>query len=84
MEGLETAELKKQPGKNIAISGSATLVHSLLQKGLLEEDMVWPSSDANLRDAALQLSPLYHGTPLLRGWYVGDIARWQYNADRHW
>jgi dihydrofolate reductase len=31
------AELKKQPGKNIAISGSATLVRSLLRDGLLDE-----------------------------------------------
>ena len=31
------AELKQQPGKNIAISGSATLVRSLLHEGLLDE-----------------------------------------------
>ena len=31
------AELKERPGKNIAISGSATLVRSLLREGLLDE-----------------------------------------------
>jgi dihydrofolate reductase len=30
-------ELKSRPGKNIAISGSATLVRSLLQHGLVDE-----------------------------------------------
>ena len=33
----EIAELKRQPGKNIGITGSATLVRSLLQEGLLDE-----------------------------------------------
>jgi dihydrofolate reductase len=33
----EIAELKRQPGKNIVISGSAALVRSLLQDGLLDE-----------------------------------------------
>lgn len=33
----EIAELKRQPGKNITISGSAALVRSLLQDGLLDE-----------------------------------------------
>jgi dihydrofolate reductase len=33
----EIAELKQQPGKNIVISGSAALVRSLLQDGLLDE-----------------------------------------------
>jgi dihydrofolate reductase len=31
------AELKLRPGKNIGMSGSATLVRSLLKKGLLDE-----------------------------------------------
>jgi dihydrofolate reductase len=31
------SHLKQQPGKNIAISGSATLVRSLLREGLLDE-----------------------------------------------
>jgi dihydrofolate reductase len=30
-------ELKARPGKNIGMSGSATLVRSLLEKGLLDE-----------------------------------------------
>ncbi|MGZ4205838.1 MAG: dihydrofolate reductase family protein [Actinomycetota bacterium] len=33
----EIAELKAQPGKDIAISGSITLVESLLHEGLLDE-----------------------------------------------
>ncbi len=33
----EIARLKQQPGKNIAITGSATLVRSLLQDDLLDE-----------------------------------------------
>ncbi len=33
----EVARLKQEPGKNILISGSATLVGSLLQHGLLDE-----------------------------------------------
>lgn len=31
------ADLKAQPGKNIAVSGSPTLVRSLIQQGLLDE-----------------------------------------------
>ncbi|WP_221496705.1 dihydrofolate reductase family protein [Nonomuraea muscovyensis] len=31
------AELKQQPGKNISITGSPTLVRSLLRDGLLDE-----------------------------------------------
>jgi dihydrofolate reductase len=33
----EIAKLKQQPGKNILIEGSATLVHSLAQAGLIDE-----------------------------------------------
>jgi len=33
----EIAKLKKQPGKNIGVSGSPTLVRSLLEDGLLDE-----------------------------------------------
>jgi dihydrofolate reductase len=33
----ELSRLKQQPGKNIAITGSATLVRSLLRDGLLDE-----------------------------------------------
>lgn len=33
----ELTRLKQQPGKNIAISGSATLVRSLLRDGVLDE-----------------------------------------------
>ncbi|MBA3426532.1 MAG: dihydrofolate reductase family protein [Rubrobacter sp.] len=33
----EIAELKRQPGKDIAITGSGTLVYSLLQDDLLDE-----------------------------------------------
>jgi dihydrofolate reductase len=33
----EIAKLKQQPGKNISITGSATLVRSLLRVGLLDE-----------------------------------------------
>jgi dihydrofolate reductase len=33
----EIAKLKQQPGKNIGITGSATLVQSLLQDDLLDE-----------------------------------------------
>src|SRR6516164_4566308 len=33
----EIAELKQQPGQNIGITGSATLVSSLLREGLLDE-----------------------------------------------
>jgi len=33
----ELARLKQQPGKNIAISGSGTLVRTLLRDGLLDE-----------------------------------------------
>ncbi len=33
----ELTRLKQQPGKNIAITGSATLVRSLLRDGLLDE-----------------------------------------------
>lgn len=33
----ELAELKRQPGKNIGMTGSATLVVSLLRAGLLDE-----------------------------------------------
>ena len=33
----EISELKRQPGKDIVVSGSATLVRSLLQDGLLDE-----------------------------------------------
>lgn len=33
----EIARLKQQPGKNIGVSGSPTLVHSLLQSDLLDE-----------------------------------------------
>lgn len=33
----EIHAIKEQPGKNITISGSATLVRSLLRKGLLDE-----------------------------------------------
>ncbi|MGH2740244.1 MAG: dihydrofolate reductase family protein [Actinomycetota bacterium] len=35
--GEELSRLKQQPGKDIAISGSATLVRSLLRDGLLDE-----------------------------------------------
>ena len=35
--GEEVAELKRQPGKNIQITGSPTLVRSLLRDGLLDE-----------------------------------------------
>lgn len=35
--GEEIAKLKREPGKDIAVSGSATLVHSLLRDGLLDE-----------------------------------------------
>lgn len=35
--GAEIATLKQQPGKNIAVAGSATLVWSLLRDGLLDE-----------------------------------------------
>jgi dihydrofolate reductase len=33
----QVRKLKKQPGSNIAISGSGTLVQSLLQTGLIDE-----------------------------------------------
>ena len=33
----EIAELKRRPGKNIGMTGSATLVSSLLREGLLDE-----------------------------------------------
>lgn len=33
----EITRLKRQPGKNIGVAGSPTLVHSLLQAGLLDE-----------------------------------------------
>jgi dihydrofolate reductase len=33
----EIARLKRQPGKNIGVAGSPTLVHSLLQDDLLDE-----------------------------------------------
>lgn len=33
----EIAELKKRSGKNIGVHGSITLIHSLLQQGLLDE-----------------------------------------------
>jgi dihydrofolate reductase len=33
----EIAELKQRPGKNIGMTGSATLVHWLLREGLLDE-----------------------------------------------
>jgi len=33
----EITKLKKQPGKNIGVGGSPTLVRSLLQEGLLDE-----------------------------------------------
>ena len=33
----QIAELKQQPGKNIGMTGSATLVSSLLREGLLDE-----------------------------------------------
>jgi dihydrofolate reductase len=33
----EIARIKQQPGKNIGITGSGTLVHSLLQNDLLDE-----------------------------------------------
>jgi dihydrofolate reductase len=33
----EIAELKQRPGKNIGMTGSATLVSSLLREGLLDE-----------------------------------------------
>ena len=33
----EIAELKRQPGQNIGMTGSATLVSSLLRQGLLDE-----------------------------------------------
>ena len=35
--GAEITALKQQPGKNIGITGSATLVRSLLRDGLLDE-----------------------------------------------
>jgi dihydrofolate reductase len=35
--GAEITRLKQQPGKNIGITGSATLVRSLLRDGLLDE-----------------------------------------------
>jgi dihydrofolate reductase len=35
--GGEVAKLKKQPGKDLSISGSATLVRSLLRESLLDE-----------------------------------------------
>ncbi|MGH3117086.1 MAG: dihydrofolate reductase family protein [Gaiellales bacterium] len=35
--GEEVSKLKQQPGKDITISGSATLVRSLLRDGLLDE-----------------------------------------------
>lgn len=35
--GAEIAELKQRPGKNIGMTGSATLVSSLLREGLLDE-----------------------------------------------
>jgi dihydrofolate reductase len=34
---IEITELKRQPGKSISISGSTTLVRSLLRHGLLDE-----------------------------------------------
>jgi dihydrofolate reductase len=33
----EVSKLKRQPGKDVSISGSATLVRSLLREGLLDE-----------------------------------------------
>jgi dihydrofolate reductase len=33
----EVTKLKQQPGKNISVSGSGTLVRSLLREGLLDE-----------------------------------------------
>lgn len=33
----EIAQMKRLPGKNIGIAGSPTLVHSLLEQGLLDE-----------------------------------------------
>jgi dihydrofolate reductase len=33
----ELASLKQQPGKDIGVAGSPTLVHSLLEQGLLDE-----------------------------------------------
>lgn len=33
----EVSELKQQPGNDIAVSGSGTLVRSLIQEGLLDE-----------------------------------------------
>ena len=35
--GKEITKLKKQPGKNISVGGSPTLVRSLLQENLLDE-----------------------------------------------
>ena len=35
--GQEIAKMKKQPGKNIGVAGSRTLVESLLQNDLLDE-----------------------------------------------
>ena len=35
--GKAVTELKAKPGKNIGMSGSATLVRSLLEKGLVDE-----------------------------------------------
>ena len=34
---VEIAELKQQPGKNIGMTGSGTLVSSLLREGLLDD-----------------------------------------------
>jgi dihydrofolate reductase len=34
---VEVAKLKQQPGRDIAVNGSATLVRSLLREGLLDE-----------------------------------------------
>ena len=59
----ELAALKERPGKNIAISGSATLIRSLLQDCLLDELrlLVFPvvvGSGAHLFDEVAQQIPL--------------------------
>jgi dihydrofolate reductase len=37
----ELTKLKRAPGKDILVTGSATLVQSLLRKGLLDELVLW-------------------------------------------
>ncbi|MGW5627899.1 dihydrofolate reductase family protein [Streptosporangium sandarakinum] len=68
----EIARLKQGPGRDISITGSATLVRSLLREGLLDELRLLPGAPGGRRKPPAQLGevglvPSFEGQKLGRG-----------------